>query len=467
MQPFLLLLQYIAAEQDTPYSGDELLFKLLHDRAFNIPPFDIARLSLEVHDRQFTKNKTFLRALLQEKINLPPKDLFTPSLHEGLRKASLLLEKSIAAVHTLALPDWLTWLQQETASAALPSPPANNTPATNASTLAAIIAEETGRNPALTLKELVSSIHGALPQVAAGDSMPGAPEVEKLEPALVNALLARFTMNVSALNSYLHCPLEFYYKNIIRVPSAQNEATGFGSAVHYALEQLFRKMLDAAGNSRQRPFPPLEVFIEDFETYMHAHRENFTAAQYSRRLHYGREILSNYYASYIDRFPTVVAIERMIRAVYNGVPLKGKLDKLEFDGKSVTIVDYKTGDYDRAMARMQPPREEEPNGGDYWRQAVFYKILVDSYEAKGWKAVGASFDFIEPDKTGRYHRENLLIGPADIATVGQQITRVWHDIRQQAFYTGCGAPHCSWCSFVKANGLAIAVHKEAAGSFKV
>jgi hypothetical protein len=459
MQPFLLLLQYIAAEQDTPYSGDELLFKLLHAQAFNIPPFEIARLSLEVHERHFTKNKTFLRALLQEKINLPPKDLFTPSLHEGLRNASLLLEKSIAAAHTLALPDWLSYIKKEGIATSLQPAAPGDIPAN--AVIQAHIEEETGRNPALTLKELVSTLPAAFEQLYPADSMPGAPEVEKPEPALVNALLSRFTMNVSALNSYLHCPLEFYYKNILRIPSAQNEAAGFGSAVHYALEQLFRKMLDAAGSSRQRQFPPPEVFIGDFETYMHAHREDFTAAQYNRRLHHGREVLSNYYASYIGSFPTVVAIERMIRVVYNGVPLKGKLDKLEFDGKLVTIVDYKTGDYDRAMARMQPPREEAPNGGDYWRQAVFYKILVDSYEEKGWKAVSTSFDFIEPDKTGRYRRENLLIGPADIATVGQQITRVWHEIRQQAFYTGCGAPTCSWCNFVKAT------RRQDTASFKV
>ncbi len=51
-------------------------------------------------------------------------------------------------------------------------------------------------------------------------------------------------MNVTALNNYLKCPLEFYFKNLIRIPSPKNEATEFGSAVHYALEKLFRKMQD-------------------------------------------------------------------------------------------------------------------------------------------------------------------------------------------------------------------------------
>ena len=58
----------------------------------------------------------------------------------------------------------------------------------------------------------------------------------------------------------------------------------------------------------------------------------------------GMKYLSNYYDKYINSFNKIVAIERNIRnVVVKDVPLKGKLDKLEFDGKSVNVVDYKTG----------------------------------------------------------------------------------------------------------------------------
>jgi DNA helicase-2/ATP-dependent DNA helicase PcrA len=80
------------------------------------------------------------------------------------------------------------------------------------------------------------------------------------------------------------------------------------------------------------------------------------------------------------------------------VPLRGKLDKLEFDGRSVNVVDYKTGDPDKAKFKLQSPSDKDPVGGDYWRQAVFYKILVENYEKKGWRVVSTEFDFIEPDK---------------------------------------------------------------------
>jgi DNA helicase-2/ATP-dependent DNA helicase PcrA len=155
-----------------------------------------------------------------------------------------------------------------------------------------------------------------------------------------------------------------------------------------------------------------------------------------------------------------VAIERNIRnIVVKDVPLKGKLDKLEFDGKSVNVVDYKTGDPDKAKDRLKGPSEKEPNGGDYWRQAVFYKLLVDNNEQKGWKVVSAEFDFIEPDKKKNYRREKIVISPADITTVTQQIATTWQKIRDREFYIGCGKEDCHWCNFVKTNNLAVALHE--------
>ncbi|MBS1567667.1 MAG: PD-(D/E)XK nuclease family protein, partial [Bacteroidetes bacterium] len=399
----------IAAEKDTPYSGEELLFMLLHDPYFNIPAHEIARLSVEVYDRQYKKDKTFLRALLREKINTPPKDLFTPPVNEGVRRASDFLEKWIAADETLS-----------------PAIISSTAPATGTTEAAQAIA-----------------------------TIPTPPRIAPLDTDFATALLKRFSMNVSALNSYLRCPLEFYYKNIIRIPSSQSEAAGFGSAVHHALEQLYKQMLEQGGTGRQRIFPPKEVFIQHFEDYMQAHRESFTTAQFAKKLNHGREVLSNYYDAWIAHAPTVVTIERMLRVTWNGIPLKGKIDKLEFDGRSVNIVDYKTGNYEKALRGLQPPNEDKPNGGDYWRQAVFYKLLVDNAEQKGWTAVSTTFDFIEPDPEGAYHRERILPGPADVTTVSQQITRAWEGIQARDFYTGCGKENCGWCGFVRESGLAV------------
>jgi DNA helicase-2/ATP-dependent DNA helicase PcrA len=207
-------------------------------------------------------------------------------------------------------------------------------------------------------------------------------------------------------------------------------------------------------------FPEKSIFLADFDLYMHRHRESFTKEQFARRMEYGATILSAYYDQYIDQFNKIVTTERNIRnVVVKGIPLKGKLDKLEFDGKMVNVVDYKSGDPDKAKSKLEGPTAKNPLGGDYWRQAVFYKILVDHYEQKGWTAISTEFDFIEPDKQKQYQRKKLVISPADIEIVEEQIQTVWQKIQERDFYTGCGKEDCHWCNFVKTNQLAVSLHE--------
>ena len=284
---------------------------------------------------------------------------------------------------------------------------------------------------------------------------PQAPEIAQAEDDFITPLLEKFVMNVTALNSYLKCPLGFYYQNLIRIPSGKNEATEFGSAIHHALEKLFRNMQESGNDS----FPSKAAVIEQFKWYLNKHRENFTKEAFARRLEYGEEVLSNYYDTYINQWNKVVAVERNIRGVIvNGVPLKGKLDKLEFNGKDVNVVDYKTGDIDKALPKMKGPHDKLPDGGDYWRQAVFYKILIDNYQQKDWKVISTEFDFIEPDKKKVYRKEKIVINPQDTETVKQQISEVWTKVQARAFYTGCGKEDCHWCNFVKDNQLQVALH---------
>src|SRR6185436_9815437 len=102
-QKIILLLKYLATEHDISYSGDEMLFEILHYDWFGIPPIEIAKLTMEVADKRSNENKTSIRQLLFEKSNAPAKDLFSNNLHEGLKKASLIIEELLADVSNQTL----------------------------------------------------------------------------------------------------------------------------------------------------------------------------------------------------------------------------------------------------------------------------------------------------------------------------------------------------------------------------
>jgi DNA helicase-2/ATP-dependent DNA helicase PcrA len=581
----ILFFKYLAAELETPFGGDEMLFEILHFDWFGIPPIEIAKLSIEVADKKFGAQKTSIRRLLLEKSTRPPADLFAKPFNEKLKFAGTVIEKLIANVSNVTLQTLLENIIREAGVLRhIMQDPEKLWLMQVVTALFEFVKEETRRNPKLKLSELVNIFNLMekeelvlpLVQVSGNDKginlmtahgskglefqhvfvlgcnsaywekkrKPGggysypdnmfstvsnanddeelrrlfyvaltraeqhlhlsysrfrndgrelepsmfiaeiqdrhliptekiiidksiifefqalsfaenrAPEISHVEEDFLHTMLEKFVMSVTALNNYLKCPLEFYFKNLVRIPSPKNEATEFGSAAHHALQMLFEKM-----QQRNDEFPSKEEFLTDFEWYMHRHRESFTKEQFDRRLEYGFQILTDYYDKYIISWTKVVSVERNIRQVaIRDVPLKGKLDKLEFDGKLVNVVDYKTGDPDNAKPKLKGPGEKDPNGGDYWRQAVFYKILVDNYERKEWKVTSTEFDFIEPDKKKNYQKIKVVITAEDITTVTEQIVDTWHKIQAHDFYIGCGKPDCHWCEFVKTNNLAIALH---------
>jgi DNA helicase-2/ATP-dependent DNA helicase PcrA len=286
--------------------------------------------------------------------------------------------------------------------------------------------------------------------------VPQAPELDKSENDFITSALEKYVMNVTSLNNYLDCPLGFYYKNLIRIPAGKSETLEFGSAVHYALQKLFEEMQKSA----RQEFPSKEKMIEHFKWYLKRHRENFTPESFARRMEQGEIVLGDYYDHYIPGTNKIVAIERNIKNVVNGIPIKGKIDKMEFNGKEVNVVDYKTGDVTSVYTKKKllAPNADNPVGGDYWRQAVFYKILIDNMDGKDWKVVSSEFDFVEPDKSKEFQKRKIFIEPSDITTVKQQLTEVWNKIQARDFYTGCGKEDCTWCNFVKENEIHIALH---------
>ncbi len=280
------------------------------------------------------------------------------------------------------------------------------------------------------------------------------PEIALVEEEYINKVLQRYTLSVTHLNNYLNCPLKFYYQNLIKVPSAKNESMVFGSAVHHAVEMLFKKM-----KTNNNIFPSSASFVDDFKWYMHVNREAFTPEIFKLKNDYGEKILPAYYNHHINTWSKIVVVEKPLRnIVVQGVPLNGKLDKLEFNSKQINVVDYKTGKHENARKKLVLPNEKEPNGGDYWRQAVFYKILIDNDTSNDWEATSTEFEFVEPIGD-EYKTEKVFITPEDITTVTQQILATWQKIQNKEFKTGCGKLDCDWCNFVKTNNMAVALHE--------
>jgi DNA helicase II / ATP-dependent DNA helicase PcrA len=264
----------------------------------------------------------------------------------------------------------------------------------------------------------------------------------------IDKALQQFTMSYTTLSKYLRCPLTFYYENILRVPFQRSDALGFGSAVHTALERLFLDM-----KARKGTFPDKAQFMEYFEKAMYRESPAFTSLQFDRRMEQGRTILDAYYDHIVPGFRMEVGLEielQVPRYILAGVPVTGKLDRVEIDADHCTVVDYKTGDPEKAVAgKLSQPSEKDPQGGDYWRQAVFYKLLIENYKDRNWKVDASYFDFVQPTKAGDFKRVYIPVHKQDEEVVLGQLTDTYARIMNHEFSQGCGKEDCHWCNFTK------------------
>ena len=282
------------------------------------------------------------------------------------------------------------------------------------------------------------------------------PNAAKIEKNLIDQRLQHFALSPSSLNAYLDCPIRFYYETIIRIPQAANDSMAFGSAVHFALQRLFEKM-----KANKDIFPPKQEMLSDFIAFMLRNKLSFTEKQFSNRMELGKQLLPSFYDFYVDKWIKTVVLEYFVKDIeVDGVPLKGKLDKIEFSGNEVRVVDYKTGSLlnARKNKKLNPPDDENPLGGDYWRQLVFYKILLDNLPSKNWKMHTGIIDFIEEDAKSRlFHQFPLAVTPDAVSFVKEQIKSTYSAIMQHKFYEGCGKEDCRWCTFVNNNYAVAAI----------
>jgi len=271
-----------------------------------------------------------------------------------------------------------------------------------------------------------------------------------LDHDLIDKVLQDYRVSVTSLNKYLRCPLAFYFENILRVPLARNSSMGFGNAVHEALEDFFKEI----EHSPERNIPAKEVLLSFFEKAMNKFSSHFTLKESENLKTYGLQILGGYYDTYNASWslPREYKVEHKISlAQYKGVPITGKLDKVVLYDNHVDVIDYKTGKPENGKKKLNGGNGDEDQGGDYWRQLVFYKMLLDGDPSISKEMKHGVMEFIEPNKQGVYKNYPREIAPFEIEIVEGQLKDSYQRIMNHEFDKGCGEENCKWCDFVNDN----------------
>lgn len=277
------------------------------------------------------------------------------------------------------------------------------------------------------------------------------------DPVAMEAILAEFVLSATTLNAYLACPTGFYYEHLLRVPTPEGEHRIVGKALHKALEKHFQAMQ----LHEQLAFGSAEELASLFEAELRPHRRTLGTTAYERRLDGGRRMLLDFHAYDSPSLSTGAVVEyRVGEAVLpNGIRISGAVDRLDPHQKvGYHVVDYKTGNPTKADTQLKAAvpattladwhLDEKARGGNYWRQGLFYHLLLKHDPAESYEPTQISFQFVQPKEKAAPGQEyvpiTVPITPDSVAAVLAQIQAVDEAIRAHQFGTGCGT--CSWCT---------------------
>ena len=127
--------------------------------------------------------------------------------------------------------------------------------------------------------------------------------------------------------------------------------------------------------------------------------------------------------------------------------IHGKLDVILEQDKKVLIYDYKTK---KAMSVNAIKGETASEDGGYFRQLVFYKMLLENKENYKNKEIEPALVFIRPDEKGRCPTVSLPIEKSDIEEVEDHLKNLIDSVWSSSLLTSdCSDPDCKYCKYKK------------------
>ena len=264
------------------------------------------------------------------------------------------------------------------------------------------------------------------------------------EKEFFTALLTDFRLSVTALNKYLRDPEEFIRDVLLRLPQAKAPHMAFGSAVHKALEFVFREILEKSEHPSQAA--TRLVFTRALE------RELLSKDEFSRRVAYGETLLTAYFQEPTRFVAQPLFIERFFGSGFSStmlddIALSGRIDRVDWVDKRqnlVRVIDYKTGkqrsigdiEGTTKAAELSEREQALPESirGPYKRQLLFYKLLADLDPTFRPTVTEGTFEFVEPHReTGKISTRTFDLSDDAVEDLKAVIRTVMQEIRDLRF----------------------------------
>lgn len=144
-------------------------------------------------------------------------------------------------------------------------------------------------------------------------------------------------LSVSQIETYLHCPLNFYFKHILNIPEPASTQASYGQAIHGAIETINKALM--SGDKPDLKAVELTL-VEDIDNVP---AESQLLKQ--RLQQQALDTIRRFYKSHVEdnpEVPQLVESSFRIRLADQNLVITGRLDAVFASEKGVEIRDYKT-----------------------------------------------------------------------------------------------------------------------------
>ena len=253
----------------------------------------------------------------------------------------------------------------------------------------------------------------------------------------VAEVFRRQGLSVSALNNYLQCPWKYFFNNLLRIPEKIENAGLFGNAIHDSLNQYIIALKKGKASK--------ELLINKFKESRYIF--SISNSELPRFIERGEVALNGFYDEKLVHLNNDVESELDIKGIRinEELFLNGKIDMIEILDKNfqVDVYDFKTGGI---KSRNEIEGKTKDSSGNYKRQLIFYKILLDRYKNGFYKMQNGIIEFVEPNDNGSYKREIFSITKEEVDELFEKIIEVSLEIMNLSFWNEkCTDKKCKYC----------------------
>jgi DNA helicase-2/ATP-dependent DNA helicase PcrA len=264
---------------------------------------------------------------------------------------------------------------------------------------------------------------------------------------LAQRVLTEKGLSVTALNHFLECQSTFLYQSILKLPQAPSVAAEKGSAMHAAFDYIWKQENRSVKNLEKMLEEKIaEYFNQSFLVL--SEKESAKKELLAEVPAVAKALESHFISAKGSAVFTESWVSTEFKGNYNGkeilIPIHGKLDAIVDTGKDVYVFDYKTR---QAMSVNAIKGETKTDStGNYFRQLVFYKMLVGNDARWRGRNIIPSLVFVSPDDKGRCPTITLPIEQADIKKVQEEIQLLVDSVWSGKIVEGkCDDAKCEWC----------------------